>query len=69
MKMVTTLERLLDTEAIKVTKSMQSVDVPSTYADISAVQRDFNWAPTTDLETGLARFVEWWHDDARVSNA
>ena len=69
MKLVATLERLLDTEAIKVLKPMQSVDVPSTYADISAIQRDFNWAPATDLETGLARFVEWWHDYARVSDA
>ncbi len=69
MKMVTTLERLLDTEAVKVMKPMQSVDVPSTYADISAMQRDFNWAPATDLETGLARFVGWWHDYARVSEA
>jgi hypothetical protein len=33
------------------------------------MQRDFNWAPATDLETGLARFVEWWHDYARVSDA
>jgi len=24
------------------------------------MRRDFGWAPTTDLHTGLGRFVAWW---------
>ena len=39
---------------------MQPGDVPATYADISAIQRDLGFAPTTTLAEGIPRWVEWY---------
>jgi UDP-glucuronate 4-epimerase len=58
--MVALLEELLGVTAIRELKPMQPGDVPATFADVSAMERDFGWKPTTDLRTGLSRFVEWW---------
>jgi UDP-glucuronate 4-epimerase len=58
--LVETLEDLLGVQAIRELKPMQPGDVPATFADVTAMERDFGWRPTTDLRTGLARFVDWW---------
>jgi UDP-glucuronate 4-epimerase len=60
LDMVATLEELLGVKAVREMLPMQPGDVPATYADVSAMQRDFGWRPTTDLRTGLTRFVQWW---------
>ncbi|MCD8300170.1 MAG: NAD-dependent epimerase/dehydratase family protein [Clostridiales bacterium] len=39
---------------------MQPGDVPVTYADTSALERDFEFKPQTDLRTGLRMFAEWY---------
>ena len=39
---------------------MQPGDVPVTYADTSALERDFGFKPSTDLRTGLRKFAEWY---------
>ena len=39
---------------------MQPGDVPVTYADTSALERDFGFKPSTNLRTGLRRFAEWY---------
>jgi UDP-glucuronate 4-epimerase len=41
-------------------KPMQPGDVKATYADTSALRRAVGFAPSTPLETGLARFAEWF---------
>lgn len=41
---------------------MQPGDVPVTYADTSALERDFGFKPSTDLRTGLRRFAEWYKE-------
>jgi UDP-glucuronate 4-epimerase len=38
----------------------QPGDVDRTWADISRARRELGWEPTTDLDTGLARFLEWF---------
>ena len=40
--------------------SMQPGDVPVTYADTSALARDYDYRPSTDLRTGLRQFAEWY---------
>lgn len=47
-------------EAHKELVPMQPGDVPVTYADTSALERDFGFKPSTDLRTGLRRFAEWY---------
>ena len=39
---------------------MQPGDVPVTYADSTALERDFGFRPTIDIRTGLRRFAEWY---------
>ena len=51
-----------DFEAHKELVPMQPGDVPVTYADSSALERDFGFKPMIDLRTGLRRFAEWYKD-------
>ena len=45
---------------------MQPGDVPVTYADTSALERDFGFKPTTSLREGLRKFAEWYKDFYRI---
>lgn len=51
-----------DFEAHKELVPMQPGDVSVTYADTSALERDFGFKPSTDLRTGLRKFAEWYRD-------
>ena len=51
-----------DFEAHKELVPMQPGDVPVTYADTSALERDFGFKPSTDLRTGLRKFAEWYKE-------
>lgn len=55
-----------DFEAHKELVPMQPGDVPVTYADTSALERDFGFKPSTDLRTGLRRFAEWYKEFYRI---
>ena len=55
-----------DFEAHKELVPMQPGDVPITYADTSALERDFGFKPSTDLRTGLRKFAEWYKDFYQV---
>lgn len=41
---------------------MQPGDVPTTYADVSALVRDFGFKPKTGLREGLRKFAEWYKE-------
>ena len=47
-------------EAHKELVPMQPGDVPVTYADTSALERDFGYRPSTSLREGLRKFAEWY---------
>ncbi len=49
-----------DFESHKKLVSMQPGDVPITYADTSALERDFDFKPSTSLQEGLRNFAEWY---------
>ena len=51
-----------DFDAHKELVPMQPGDVPVTYADTSALERDFGFKPSTDLRTGLRKFAEWYKE-------
>ena len=69
---VDTLQRVLveegvlpadyDFEAHKQLVPMQPGDVPVTYADTSALERDFGYKPATPLEDGLREFAKWYRE-------
>ncbi len=50
-----------DFESHKKLVPMQPGDVSVTYADTSALERDFGFKPSTPLREGLRRFAEWYH--------
>lgn len=51
-----------DFEAYKELVPMQAGDVPVTFADTSALERDFGFKPSTSLREGLRRFAEWYKE-------
>ena len=57
-----------DFEAHKKLVPMQAGDVPITYADTSALERDFGFKPATSLREGLRKFAEWYHEFYQINN-
>ena len=51
-----------DFEAHKELVPMQAGDVPITYADTSALERDFGFKPATSLQEGIRRFAKWYKE-------
>lgn len=51
-----------DFEAHKELVPMQAGDVPVTYADTSALERDFGFKPSTSLREGLRKFAIWYKE-------
>lgn len=51
-----------DFESHKELVAMQPGDVPVTFADTSALERDFGFKPHTPLREGLRRFAEWYKE-------
>lgn len=56
------LPRDYDFEAHKELVPMQPGDVPITYADTTALEKDFGYKPSTSLREGLRRFAEWYKE-------
>ena len=51
-----------DFEAHKELVAMQPGDVPVTYADSSALEKDFGFVPRITLREGLRKFAEWYKE-------
>jgi UDP-glucuronate 4-epimerase len=66
MRFIEVLEDCLGKKAEKNFLPMQDGDVPATFADVDDLMRDVGYAPRTPIETGIARFVDWYRDFYRV---
>lgn len=55
-----------DFEAHKKLVPMQPGDVPITYADTSALERDYGFKPNTSLRDGLHKFAEWYKEFYKI---
>jgi len=62
MRLVELLEQATGRKALLDPKPMQPGDVRDTFADISAIERDLGFAPTTTIDEGVPRFVNWYRD-------
>jgi len=62
MRMIGLIETACGKEAVKEMHPMQDGDVKETYADISAIQNDLGYQPTTTIDVGVPTFVEWYRD-------
>ncbi|MGZ4954377.1 MAG: NAD-dependent epimerase [Methylobacter sp.] len=64
---IETLEKCLGKQAIKNFLPMQPGDVPDTYAEVADLVHDLGYKPTTLLEDGVRKFVEWYKDFYRIA--
>ena len=62
LRFIRVIEQACGREAKIQFKPMQAGDVPETFADIEATRRDFDFVPTTAIDEGVPRFVEWYRD-------
>ncbi len=67
MELVSALEEAWDIKAEMEFLPMQKGDVKETYADIEPMSRDIGYEPTTSLEQGIPRFVEWYKNYIKES--
>lgn len=57
---IAALEEALGRKAVQHFLPMQPGDVPTTYADATALERDFGFTPRITLREGLRKFAEWY---------
>ena len=62
MRVVELLEQETGRKALLDPKPMQIGDVKETFADISGIERDHGFQPTTSIEDGIPRFVRWYRE-------
>jgi UDP-glucuronate 4-epimerase len=60
------IENALGKKAIKNYLPMQAGDVPATFADTSALERDLGYKPSVSIQTGIDRFVKWYREFYKV---
>jgi UDP-glucuronate 4-epimerase len=66
MRVVELLEQATGREALMDPQPMQPGDVKATFADISAIERDHGFQPTTAIDEGVPRFVDWYREYHRL---
>jgi len=62
MRYIQVLEQCLGRKARIDMLPLQPGDVPSTVANVDELEHDFGFRPTTSVETGIGRFVDWYLD-------
>ena len=60
MNYINVIERACNKKAIIDLQPMQAGDVVQTYANIEESERDLGYAPTTSIDIGIPRFVDWF---------
>jgi UDP-glucuronate 4-epimerase len=60
MRLVDVIEAACGRPLRRRMEPMQPGDVTDTYADVSAIARDHGFAPTTSIDAGIPRFVDWY---------
>jgi UDP-glucuronate 4-epimerase len=66
MRYIEVLEECLGKQAEKKLLPMQPGDVPDTYADVSGLVEDVGYQPSTPIEVGVRRFVDWYREFYKV---
>jgi UDP-glucuronate 4-epimerase len=62
MRMIEAIERNVGKKAILNLMPMQPGDVPETYASVENLARDAGFRPSTPMETGIRKFVDWYRE-------
>lgn len=56
------IEEKLGRKAVKNFLPLQDGDVPETYADVEDLMRDVDFKPSTSIEVGIGRFIDWYKE-------
>lgn len=67
MRMVGLIEQACGRKAEIDLQPLQPGDVPDTFADISAIQEELGFQPSTTIDQGIPRFVQWYRDYHRLA--
>ena len=67
MKFIEVIEKEIGQEAIKEFLPIQPGDVPDTFADIEDLKNDFNFQPSTSLNDGVKKFIDWYFDYYKIN--
>ena len=66
MHLIETIEQALGKPAVKNFLPLQPGDVLATYADVDDLTRDVGFKPSTPIEVGVQRFVDWYRSYHKV---
>lgn len=67
LRMIEVMEDCLGRKAEKKMMDMQPGDVPETFADIDALQQAVGFRPSTSIEAGIRKFVDWYCDYHQIA--
>jgi UDP-glucuronate 4-epimerase len=62
MDFIEAIEETLGKKAQKNMLPMQPGDVPSTYADITALEKELGYKPKVDVKEGIEKFIKWYRE-------
>jgi UDP-glucuronate 4-epimerase len=57
---ITTIEEAMGKKAIREMYPMQQGDVPTTFADVDELIKDYNYSPSTAISSGIDSFISWF---------
>ena len=57
---ISTIEKAIGKKAIKEMHTMQQGDVTKTFANVSELIKDYDYSPSTNIESGIQSFVNWY---------
>ncbi|MEQ8363087.1 MAG: NAD-dependent epimerase [Cyclobacteriaceae bacterium] len=66
LEFIEVLEEKLGKKAVKNFMALQPGDVPETYADIDALEKEVGFRPSTSIEDGIGKFVDWYLDYYKI---
>ena len=69
LEVVRLLEEAIGKKALRELLPMQAGDVPATYADVDDLMREVDFKPATPIADGITRFVAWYKQYHRLTNA
>lgn len=62
MDFISEIEKNIGVEAGKEMMPMQPGDVEATWADVSDLEKKYNYKPSTDISIGVKRFIDWYRE-------
>lgn len=66
LKFIEAIEAKLGKKAIKNFLPIQDGDVPETYADVEDLMREVDFKPSTPIEVGIGKFIDWYRDYYKI---